>query len=979
MSTIFRSRILLIAVVVVVLAGGSAAGIYIHSRSSQSAQSSIPAAARPSAPPSINVGGRTVEKTAAAEFLSVISTNPSANTTGVPLASPIVIAFNLPVDPESVGRSVNILPAISGTWAQGQSNASVVFTPSATYSAGASVSIVIHSGLASRDGFALESDYQFSFVTQVGSDGVLFQTDNGQVAKLLTVQSGHSMSISLQTGDQVPADISIDTYKVTINELLSGLVYDSNSNYSTSPVDTSHLSLLDAKGPAANGYKFTFSQPDGVYLVLADDAAGQYGSMWVDVSKYGVLLRQDDQRIVVAGEDLTTGAATPTFNITFYTLKGKVVGTPQASFSGTAEFPLKFPAGYDLAVATNGGEVVVVPIAAPATDADIKVIQDLSQHPQVYITTDRAAYVKGDTVKFAGVVRVSNDQQYTIPTGAKVEVWMEGNPAPPVDLKISPAADGTFNGSFAIPAAVFNSDGTDAVDELYAGIVGAAQIYPLSNTVLVALGPHSPTTKLSVSFDKTEYLSRDTINATITGVTNAGAALANQSVTVTIYSADHPVAPHELDRFSYPSTWGTPVRDPFSVKLDATGRATYPFSANVAGKAADQEVTFAVTYGAGATQAVSARSAVVYQAADEVFLLPSRTAYALGDRIVAPFVVETRAGDRIPNATMSYELDQTVYSGNTSTTTVVVGGTVTTDANGFGIVKTPYTGPVDGIVLKVKGNDAGGNTFQDTKWLNITKDSSALVTFGGLDDLVQLEVSQDEIAYNVGETAMLTVTAPADENVLMSLERGRIHQYKWLALKAGDNPLQVSVTPDLAPGFTIMFSYFRNGSYLSEGLPIAVNNSNHMLKVTVAADQKTYTAGQTAHLTVTVTDSSGKRVAASLLADGYDAAMSAYKLVDQASIGGRFYTPALRATNGSSSLLGIGNWGGRCGGGGPGDQLAVTLAGRSELWSAGVPTDATTGQLTLNVPISSTTVRVLVVASTPGTDVGQAELDLPIA
>jgi len=213
----------------------------------------------------------------------------------------------------------------------------------------------------------------------------------------------------------------------------------------------------------------------------------------------------------------------------------------------------------------------------------------------------------------------------------------------------------------------------------------------------------------------------------------------------------------------------------------------------------------------------------------------------------------------------------------------------------------------------------------------------------------------------------------------MSLERGRIHQYKWLALKAGDNALSLEITPDLAPGFSLLFSYFRNGVYLSEGLQVPIDNTDHLLKVSVKADKTSYAAGQVAQLTVTVTDSSGKPVAATLFADAYDAIMSSYKLVDKASIGSTFFTPGLRATNGSSSLVGIGNWGGRCGGGGGGDQLAVTLAGKSALWMAGLPTDATTGQATFSVTLATGTIRLAVIASTSATNVGQAELDLTVA
>src|SRR4029077_6909170 len=205
------------------------------------------------------------------------------------------------------------------------------------YNAGAPVSMVIHSGLASRDGFALETDFQVAFVTQV-VNGVVFQSGYN-VATVLNAQSGKPVKITMSLGDQVPNDISIQTYKASINDVLSALVYGNDYTYPVTPIDVSPLQLVDTKGPIKNNDEITVTQPDGIYLLVATDPSGQYGRMWLDVTKYGLLLRQDDQRIVVVGQDLTTGDNPPTFNLTFYTLKGKVVGTQQASFSGTAEFP----------------------------------------------------------------------------------------------------------------------------------------------------------------------------------------------------------------------------------------------------------------------------------------------------------------------------------------------------------------------------------------------------------------------------------------------------------------------------------------------------------------------------------------------------------------------------------------------------------------------------------------------------------------
>jgi uncharacterized protein YfaS (alpha-2-macroglobulin family) len=105
--------------------------------------------------------------------------------------------------------------------------------------------------------------------------------------------------------------------------------------------------------------------------------------------------------------------------------------------------------------------------------------------------------------------------------------------------------------------------------------------------------------------------------------------------------------------------------------------------------------------------------------------------------------------------------------------------------------------------------------------------------------------------------------------------------------------------------------------------------------------------------------------------------MSAFKLVDETSIAGAFYSPAVRGTNGSSSLVGIGSWGGRCGGGGSGPQAAVTNPGHTVVWLTDVTTDAD-GKATIDVPIAHQPVRLAVFAATSTTSLGQAQLDLNV-
>ena len=967
---------------ILIAAIGAGVGVYVTTRPHIQTTSARHVGPAPSvAPP----GTTAVAVPQQSVVLAVVKTVPAAGSAGNAVDSKITLDFNLPVDPTTVNSFLGVIATgstngmVGGTLAQGGTPREVVFKPSASFDTNVTVQVTLRGGVQSIDGSALGSDYNFSFATVPSPRTVTFLSNYEQV-RLVNAAAGQPVNLSIQAGSGLSSSVTLKTYRATVQDLLGAFVYVSGG-YPDRSVDTSSMTPVENGGTTitASGARtsrvqdqagVTVSQPDGLYVVVAADQSGQYGAVWINFSRYAILLRQDDQRVIVAGEDLTTGEATAQFAITFYNLLNGVHVKAAGTFTGTAEYAAKYPSGFDIAVAQTGGENVIVPIAAPETNGDIRIVGDLSQQLKVFITTDRLAYHKGDTVRFAGAVRVSNDQVYTLGAGVKVDVW---SPQTGKLVLVTAAADGTFSGSFAMPAAAFNPDGTDGPFIVLAEAPSSegSPYFTSASITIDAAGTHSPAASLTVSFDKPSYTAGDTITAGIAGVDSKGAALAGKTVGVSIYASQHSVQPAELDSFPGSTSWGDSVKSGAAVKLDTTGHATYSFKASVAQKAADEEITLAATYGSGTAQAVGARTAVVYQAADEVFLLPGRTQYRQGDTIVVPFVVEARDGTRAARATMSYELDSTDYSGSTAITTVVASGTVTADANGLGVVHAPMATRISPVTLRVKGKDASGNPFEDDLGLLVDVQGGG----GSSGDVnPRLDLVSDKISYAAGDSAQLTVTSPAAETALVSLERGRVHQYHLVQLAKGDNPLTVSVTSDLAPGFNVVISYFQSGEYTSQAFPIRVNNAVRLLKVKLTPDLANYTKGQTAHVTIAVTDAGGAAVAASALADGFDARMSAFKLVDKDSIAGTFLTPDRLTTNGSSSLLGIGVWGGRCGGGEVGPSPDPVYVGQAAVWAPDVAVDAS-GHATLDVPLS-TPVRLVVFVGTKDSGWGQAEIDL---
>jgi uncharacterized protein YfaS (alpha-2-macroglobulin family) len=975
-----RRTALIAAIVIVLVAAGSGVGLFVNSRLHPAAAPTVSKiTSRPTAAP---VGEKTVAQAQQAVLLSVVKTSPTAASTDVPLTSSITLGFNLPTDPAAVKSFLTVLvgdagySVIPGVLSQGKTATEVVFKPSQTFDYATSVSVTVRNGLQSRDGTRLGNDYAFGFSTVPEPQTVSFGT------LLLNAPSGRPVSMPLIVGEGTTEEgIRIKTYKASAKQLLTGLLYSSKSgDFLDIPIDVSSMQLMDATGTSltASGARttdpvkadgITVAEPDGIYLVVALIGNRQAGFVWIDFSKYGVLLRQDDQKIVVAGQDLTTGDNTQQFAITFYSLRDGVVAKSSGTFTGTAEFAAKFPSGIDVAVATSGGEEVVVPMSEPSTGAFIGVGANLAVTPQVFLTTDRRAYVKGETVKFAGVARLSNDQTYALGSMGKIEVWSYIYSKTLAVVGV--AADGTFSGSFPIPADAFAPDGTDSVFTLVATAVGTIHgdpNVPQGTTDVVALAPHTPLSTLTVSLNKATYLANENIVATITGRNSKGLPLAVQTVNVTVYVNQLAHQPSELDSFPQPATFGDPVLENVSVKLDNSGRATYTFKANIGGKKSNEDLTVAAGFGSGKVASIAAKTARVYQAADDVFLLDRRYAYQQGDTIVSDFVVESRDGARVAAMPMAYELDRIDYQGDQTITTVVAGGTVATDANGMGTIRAPYRGEPSSLVLRVIGKDQAGNPFEDQTELYVAQQ-------GGPSPL---NFATDKLVYSVGDTARVSVTAPSATGALMSLERGRVHQHKWVQLSKGDNTFSIEVTPDLAPGFFVVFSYFAGGEYLSDETEIYLHNLARVLRVTLTADRTAYTKGQTAHVTVAVTDSTGAPVAATLLGDGYDAHMSAYKVVDQNSIAAAFLTPSRLSTNSSSSLATIGSEsGGGCGGGSP-VVLNSPYSGRTAVWLPRVTTDAT-GHSTIDVPITAGAVRLSVMAASAASSFGQAEIDLSVS
>lgn len=942
-----RSRVLLVSLLGLVAVGGGA-GLLLHGD-----RPSKPVA-RPSAEAA---DARRVA--AQPEILHVVSASPAPDSKGVALEAPIAFAFNLPVDAGAVAPYFTILPDVRGAFERGATGQEVRFAPARPFSAGSAISVVLRKGLPGPAGTSLPEDFAMTFLTSPPAEGVSFES-SGRLARLLPVRSGAPVQVTLRTGPAVGDDLKVRTFRATAADLLQALVHAPDAPLTVNRVDTARLVEVDSRGPLRNGAVLEYRLPDGIYVAVALAGGRQVGAFWLDFSRYAVAVRQDDQKIVAAGVDLAGGSEAVPVQLTLYDLTGGVRRLGATSFTGTGELASPYPALGEVAVATAGGQDVVVPLAIPETGADVKVLGGLGGRLQLFLVTDKLGYTRGETVRFAGQARFSNDQAYTAAAGAGLKVWI-GEATKPIELAAGP--DGRFSGAFPMPDSAF----ADPERQLAIRVTGAgaqAASEASSVTSVRALAGSPGVGAVAVALDKPAYLVTDTITASV-----KAPGLAGRTVSLAMLVSKHATRPAESDAFAAPTLLGTRLMAGIPLQLDASGAGTYTFSSSLARASSDQELTITV---ATTDAIVGARSAVLYQAKSSVFLLPGRAAYGPGSEVYAPFVVENRDGSRAAAQALTYEVSHVEYQNSHATSVPVASGSVTSDARGMGVIRFQYTGPSGVGIVRLSGRDAAGNSFQDSRELTIGADDAVPSYFGASDGLRVLDVSTDRLVYSPGDVARLSVRSPAAGSILLSGERGRIHFHRLLNVVKGDNQVQIEITPDLAPGFTATFSHFRDGVFVSEGLPIAVSARDRLLKVTISPPAG-IAPGQPAQVAITVTDSKGAPVSAGLIVSGYEAAMVSGLLVDQPSLAGAFLAPALRSTNASSSMSGIGSWGGRCGGGLAAAALAPVLPGGSALWAPALVTDAA-GRAIVPLP-GSAPLRLAVMAATAGA-FGQAEADL---
>jgi len=660
---------------------------------------------------------------ATVNYFTVLAVSPSNSSNENPQDSSIKITFSEPIDPNNLKSYFTVNPMIPGTFTQGATPNEVVFNAKYSFGYGTSVKVLLNKGFQSISGDKFTSDYSFNFYTKILDNKVSFQSDS-IVSRVTNLPIGKGISFKLSVGSTVSSDGNITVYKATFDQLVSALLYKNQANAGSSyvtqsyidyPVDTSKMQKISQKKGLENNSTFDFNEGAGLYYVEAASDNKAVGSTWINVTNEGLIVKQDDQKIAIATQNIQTGDTNQDTKILLYNLKDQPTLLNISQVNGYEEVPIQYPQTVDLVVGQTQNGIILAPVSIPQTQADIRVTKDLSKFDKVFIYTDKPTYLQGDIVKFAGTLREDNDGQYKLPVSAStVHIWIQDptNATKNVFVQnVNVADDGSFSGQFSLPTSLVPDPNTNYLSTtLYASNSRSYTTFDIVS--------ENTKEKISVTFDKDKYLKNEGITAHITATDTAGAPLANQELTYSTYSKDY----YENDPSSvadFGTDWGVRKVENQTLFLDQNGKADVKI--DQIESTISQAVTLEANLPVAGGNMSGAKTVLVQQGNLVLTFGSSRQNYRSGDTTINRVYAKDLSGNPVPNLNLHYQLYKTAYDNSSSgyKETTLNEGNVTTDGNGYVLINQVATSNPGDITIRVTATDSVNNKVESERTMTL--------------------------------------------------------------------------------------------------------------------------------------------------------------------------------------------------------------------------------------------------------------------
>ncbi len=589
-----------------------------------------------------------------------------------------------------------------------------------------------------------------------------------------------------------------------------------------------------------------------------------------------------------------------------------------------------------------------------------------SSDPALFnLYTERPIYQPGQTVYWKGIVRLLQNDEWTLPAeGEQFQIRINDNLGNQV-LDRSYTADkfGTLNGEFALAP--------DAPTGWYSintelKQMGASVGYGSANFVVAAY--RKPEFQIDVKSDQPEYVQGDQIKVSVDAAYFSGGPLVAAPVEWRLiannYSftwADAPEGrffsfdPYDPDSTNYNPYAGNYlglVQEGKGV-TDSQGRFSIDLPADLGASLASQLWSLDVIITSPTSQQVYNNVTFPVHRGDYyIGLSPQSYVVQAGDAAQMDAATVTPQGKPYPNADLDvvvyafrwnsvYEQaeDGNFYWKSVADRTPVY--TTTVSSGGDGMASFSFTPEQGGqYQITALGTDAAGNQIRSAGY--VWASASGYVAWPR-ENNDRLELVADKKLYAPGETAKILVPNPFTGTVtaLVTLERGGVMDARVIDLTGSSQTIDVPITSDMIPnvyvGVVLVKGLDESNPFVATRVgyaALAVDTSEKELAIDIQPSADAVVPGDTVTYTLAIRDSQGNpapNVSTSVaLVDKAVLVMGAAYLDTRSLIDVFYYERPLGVTTGSlivinkdriSAQLAEGGKGGGGGGGGGGPEV----------------------------------------------------------
>ncbi len=644
---------------------------------------------------------------------------------------------------------------------------------------------------------------------------------------------------------------------------------------------------------------------------------------------------------------------------------------------------------------------------------------DYLQNPLVgNISTDRPIYRPDQSVYIKGVLRLTQNERYTLPGPDQQALLTITDPQNNTVFSGTLALSdfGSFNTQFTLDRSA--AVGTYSMAARLASDIPEHSVF---GTFTVA-EYRKPVFDVAVEPQQPDLLQGDPLEMTVTAKYFAGGVLANAPVRWRLlagpfYFSSNTAPNYRFEDLDDPAVWyrwfesarpggGGELIAEGTATTDSQGRFSLSLPAETyrAGNVptSSRRLTLDVEITDIDGQVIAAQgSTTAHAGAFYIGLRPAGYVAQVGqaqqvdlitldpqDRPVADRDLDVSIYRREWYSVREQGSDGRLYWTSNYTDTLVDTTSARTDAQGRASIN--FTPPSGGSYrITAEGRDAAGRNIKASAFTWAYGGD----VFWGLDDTNRIDLIADKDSYKPGDTAQVLVAAPySGMTALMTLERGGVIEHRQFTIQGTSELLSVPITADYAPNVYVSVVLIKPAGGdlpvpdMRVGLVnLAVSTEQQALNISISPDKEQVGPRDQVTYAIKATDYTGKGVRTELSLALVDEAIFSLADDPNPTLTQAFYTRRPLGVFTAQSLTALVDRvtlrlqpGSKGGGGGAGsDVLLRRDFPDTAYWNPTLLTaDDGTASVTVTLPDSLTTWRMTARGLTADTLVGQASQEI---